>query len=102
MKIKNEGLDPNTWLLPETAARFTVVGWNFGPLVHHPGYAHLGHPNGRVNLKDLKPDYAEQLVQAGFPYLRRKAAVETKIEKEMPAADTKGPANIKNQKNDEA
>lgn len=100
MKVKNEGLDPNTWLLPETAARFTVVGWNFGPLVHCPAFAHLGHPNGRVNLKDLKPAYAEQLVQAGFPYLRRKAAADVKSEKEMPAADKKGPAN-NNQKSKE-
>lgn len=69
-----QNTDPNSWLLPETAAAYEVVNWKFGHMIHHPGYAHLGHPNGRVNLKDLKPKYAGQLVDAGFPYLRRKAA----------------------------
>jgi hypothetical protein len=95
-RIKNPGVDPNEWLLPETAAQFVVVGWNFGPLIHHPGYAHLGHPGGRVNLRDLKPAYAGQLVDAGFPYLRRKsAAANTISESEIQPAEAKGRGNHK-------
>lgn len=69
---KNPNIDPNSWLLLETAARFEVVDWTFGHMVHVPAMKHLGHPNGRVNLKDLKPDYAGKLVDAGFRHLRRK------------------------------
>lgn len=80
--MKNEGIDPNTWMLPETAASFEVCNWRFGHLVHHPAYAFLGHPNGRVNLKDLSPEYAGKLVDAGFPYLRRK-----QIQPEQPVSN---------------
>lgn len=69
---KNPGTDPNDWLPAEVAQSFEVVDWHFGPLVHFPAMRHLGHPNGRVNLKDITPAYAEQLVKAGFKHLRRK------------------------------
>jgi len=75
---KTPAFNPNDCLLPETAAGFEVVNWHFGHMIHFPAMARLGHPNGRVNLKDLKPDYAGRLVDAGFPHLRRIPAGMTK------------------------
>lgn len=70
--LKGTGIDPNSLLPKETAEKFEVVDWNFGPLIHYPSMARLGKPNGRVCLTDLDPRYAGRLVDAGFKHLRRK------------------------------
>lgn len=73
---KNPKIDPNKWLPADVAKEYSVVGWNFGPLIHLPSVAHLGHPNGQINLKDITPKYAAQLVAAGCKYFRKKKKTE--------------------------
>ena len=83
--LKASGKDPNTLLLPETAKKYEIVNWKFGPLIHLPGMAHLGRPNGAIDLTDLTPGYAEKLVKAGCRYIRKRENKKAVSAKPQPA-----------------
>lgn len=78
--------NPNGYLQPEVAAAFEVVDWKWGFRVAFPAFSHIT-PNGNVNLKLLTVKAAEQLVDVGFPHLRKRLPIAPKVEKKAAKAD---------------
>lgn len=74
---KETGINPNSYLQPEVAEAYEVVGWDYGFRAAFPKYSRI-LPNGNVNLKTLTKADADKLAKAGFRHLRHR---EPKAEK---------------------
>lgn len=82
--MESNAKNPNEYLPEAVQKDYEVVNWPAGvSLAAFPAFQHIT-PQGNVNLKTMTAAKADQLIGAGFTWLRRKEAKVAKAAEPTP------------------